>query len=107
MSSVPFPEAGDAEIVQEVLTVFQTDTATRLESLQAAAAASDMPRVKSQAHSIKGSAGQVGAIGMAALCQRIEQQAGQGAQVAPLVGELTEAFARVCQAIAAEQELLG
>ena len=64
-------EGGDSEIVLEVLSVFQTDTAARLRTLQAALAAGDTAQVRTQAHSIKGSASQVGALGLAALCQSI------------------------------------
>jgi HPt (histidine-containing phosphotransfer) domain-containing protein len=102
-------ESGDAEIVQEVLTVFQTDTASRLKSLQAALATANTAQVRTQAHSIKGSAGQVGALGFAALCQRIEQEAARGSseELAALVRELESSFAEVCRAIKAGQESLG
>jgi HPt (histidine-containing phosphotransfer) domain-containing protein len=91
-------EGGDAEIVQEVLTAFQTDTATRLKSLQESLAAGDTAQIRTQAHSIKGSASQVGAMGIAALCQRIEHEAGQSS-VWELVRELETSFAEVCRAI--------
>jgi HPt (histidine-containing phosphotransfer) domain-containing protein len=91
-------EGGDAEIVREVLTVFQTDTATRLKSLETALAAGNMALVRTQAHSIKGSASQVGAPGVAALCQRIEREADPVA-ISELLRELESSFAQVCRLI--------
>jgi len=101
-------EGGDAEIVQEVLTVFQTDTATRLKSLEASLAAGDTAKVRTQAHSIKGSASQVGALGFAALCQRIEQESEHGPSDAltAMVRELETSFADVCRAITASQDAM-
>jgi HPt (histidine-containing phosphotransfer) domain-containing protein len=101
-------EGGDSEIVQEVLTVFQTDTATRLRSLQAGLAAGNTAQVRTQAHSIKGSASQVGAAGIAALCQRIEHEAEQGLSDAltAMVRELETSFADVCRAITAGQDAM-
>ena len=101
-------EGGDVEIVLEVLSVFQTDTATRLRSLQAGLAAGNTAQVKTQAHSIKGSASQVGALGIAALCQRIEHEAvqGQSEALTTLVHELEAAFPDVCRAIAVGQDAI-
>jgi HPt (histidine-containing phosphotransfer) domain-containing protein len=99
-------ESGDSEIVDEVLTVFRTDTATRLQSLKAALAAGNAAQVKTQAHSIKGSASQVGAMGMASLCQRIEHEAAErtSAELALWMAELEAGFAEVCRAISAAQD---
>jgi HPt (histidine-containing phosphotransfer) domain-containing protein len=101
-------EGGDSEIVLEVLSVFQTDTASRLRTLQAALAAGDMAQVRTQAHSIKGSASQVGALGLAAVCQSIEHEAAQGptASLTALVRELETSFPEVCRAITAGQDSL-
>jgi HPt (histidine-containing phosphotransfer) domain-containing protein len=101
-------ESGDSEIVHEVLSIFQTDTAKRLQSLRAGLAANDAAQVKTQAHSIKGSASQVGALGMAAVCQRIENEAGAGStELTRLVQELEAGFAEVSQAITAGKASLG
>jgi HPt (histidine-containing phosphotransfer) domain-containing protein len=101
-------ESGDSEIVHEVLSVFQTDTVSRLGSLKAGLAANDTAQVKTQAHSIKGSASQVGALGMATLCQRIESEAAAGGVDLPrLVHELETGFAEVSRAITAGKASLG
>ncbi len=101
-------DAGDAAIVVEVLTVFQTDTATRLSTLRSAIAESNLPLIKNQAHSIKGSSSQIGAMGMAALCLRMEQEAmqGQTSSLAALMTELEAGFAEVCRAITADMASL-
>jgi len=67
--------AGDAEIVSEIIDLFKSDTAQRLTLLRQALVQLDGARVRAQAHSIKGSAVQVGANSLAALCQRIELDA--------------------------------
>lgn len=64
--------AGDAELVQEIIDMFKSDTARRLLLLREALTQMDQARVRQQAHAIKGSAVQVGAESLAALCQRIE-----------------------------------
>jgi HPt (histidine-containing phosphotransfer) domain-containing protein len=65
-------EAGDESLVQEVLSVYRTDTAERMAKLKAAVAREDRAMVKNQAHAIKGSSGQVGAVEVAAHCRELE-----------------------------------
>lgn len=76
-------ETGDADLVDEIIDMFKTDTAHRFQVLREALAQFDGARVKQQAHAIKGGAVQVGAHSLAALCQRIELDPG-----APPCGEL-------------------
>jgi histidine phosphotransfer protein HptB len=101
-------EGGDVEVVREVLTIFRTDTATRLQSIQAALASGNSAQVRMQAHTIKGSASQVGAMGLAELCRRIEREAAEGrtAGLPALIGELETCVAAVSRAIAAGQDAL-
>ena len=68
-------ESGDSEMVTEIIAMFKTDTARRMQVLRDALAQLDGVRVKEQAHAIKGGAIQVGAESLAALCQRIELDA--------------------------------
>src|SRR5689334_2264582 len=68
-------ECGDESLVKEVLNVFRTDTAERLAKLRNALERGDLAQVKGQAHSMKGSASQVGARSVAMLCQQIEAEA--------------------------------
>jgi HPt (histidine-containing phosphotransfer) domain-containing protein len=62
-------EAGDNSIVLELIDSFQNDTASRCERLQGAVARCDAARVKAEAHSMPGSARQMGAETLADLCQ--------------------------------------
>jgi HPt (histidine-containing phosphotransfer) domain-containing protein len=66
---------GDADLVAEIIDLFKSDTARRLLLLREALVQMDRTRVGQQAHAIKGSAIQVGADSLAALCQRIELEA--------------------------------
>jgi HPt (histidine-containing phosphotransfer) domain-containing protein len=111
MSSVPWalPEElrqlaeADEDLVNEVLAVFQSDTADRIRKLRAALESGDRQQVRHQAHAVKGSAGQVGAANVSELCRLIEAQA-LTADV-PVLQELTArlevAFADVCRAMSA------
>ena len=74
-------ESGEGELVDELIAIFQTDTAERLQLLACAIEAADYPTVRLEAHTIKGSALQVGANRMAELCRQVEMEArkpGQG-----------------------------
>jgi HPt (histidine-containing phosphotransfer) domain-containing protein len=65
-------EAGDDSIVLELIDSFQDDTASRFERLHAAVARFDAATVKAEAHSIRGSARQMGAEALGASCQVVE-----------------------------------
>jgi HPt (histidine-containing phosphotransfer) domain-containing protein len=93
----------DEDLVNEVLSVFQSDTADRLRKLRAALEAGDRQAVKNQAHAVKGSAGQVGAACVSDLCRRIESQAltADASVLHDLTGQLETAFADVCREMTA------
>ena len=94
-------ESGDGDLVKEVLAIFRSDTSKRLAALRAALSGNNRDQVKGQGHAMKGSAGQVGAGPMAALCQRIESQAltAAAADLENLVSELEREFADVSRAM--------
>jgi HPt (histidine-containing phosphotransfer) domain-containing protein len=96
-------ETGEEDLVKEVLAVFQSDTTERLTKLRNGLAGNDRGVVKSQAHAIKGSAGQVGAMRVAAICQSIESGAPTAgvADLQDLVRQLESAFAEVSRAMSA------
>src|SRR5438105_8497477 len=87
-------EQGESGLVQEVLAVFQTDTAERLTKLRNAVSSGDRTEVRNQAHAIKGSASQVGALAVAAFCQSLESKALAGPlpELRDLAGHLDTAF---------------
>lgn len=92
-------EAGDGNLVKEVLSVFQSDSAERLQALRAASAAGDRETVRKQAHTLKGSSAQVGALAMSNICQRLESCAREASaqEIDDLIGKIEVDFAAVRQ----------
>jgi HPt (histidine-containing phosphotransfer) domain-containing protein len=78
---------------------FRSDTSNRIGRLRAALDRGDRAVVKNEAHAIKGSAGQVGATTVSALCRQIELQASgsDAAALRNLIAQLDAAFANVCR----------
>ena len=92
-------ECGDPGLVDEILSVFRTDTARRLGVMRAALDGGQRMSLRSEAHAIKGSAGQVGASSLASMCQRLEATAltAPVGDLANLLGEIETAFTQICQ----------
>jgi len=93
---------GEREIVAEVLTLFQSDTESRLQELRGAVESGDRKRVRAQAHSLKGSAVQVGANSLAEACREMEMTAEARPDLLPLVEEIEARFVAVSKAISLE-----
>jgi HPt (histidine-containing phosphotransfer) domain-containing protein len=95
-------ECGDGEWVEELIVEFQTDTASRLDLLSQAVANADYGAVRRIAHSIKGSAAQIGANRMADVCRQMELESAkvQPVDVAGLFRTLIQGFEQVRGAIA-------
>lgn len=66
------------QLLAELVDAFCADTAERLHRLREAVAHINAQAIRKEAHSIKGSAQQMGADAMAALCQEIELAAASG-----------------------------
>ncbi len=71
-------EPGHPDLVTELVDLFLSDVPPRLKKMHDAAATGDAATVYAQAHTLKGSAGNLGAKAMAALCQSIEHPAKTG-----------------------------
>jgi HPt (histidine-containing phosphotransfer) domain-containing protein len=86
----------------ELIEAFTRDTALRLEQLRRAITNSDAARLRMEAHTIKGSAWQMGADSVASMCQEIELAACQTplAQLDERVDRLEARFDEVCRAMA-------
>src|ERR1035441_6494584 len=95
-------ECGDAELVEELIAVFQTDTAERLELMHRAVDAADYTTVRLEAHTIKGSALQVGANRLAEVCLKMEIEARKTRPegLVPLFRALLRSFAAVAGVVA-------
>jgi HPt (histidine-containing phosphotransfer) domain-containing protein len=93
----------DEDLVNEVLSVFQSDTADRVGKLRAAVAQDDRQQVRHQAHAVKGSAGQVGALGVSELCRQLELVAltAEKPVLDDLVARIEASFADVRRAMSA------
>jgi histidine phosphotransfer protein HptB len=81
---------GDEETVAEIIEVFRSDSAARLELLCESVEHKQREEIQAQAHAIKGGAIQVGANGMAVVCRQIEALAlaGPEAEIAGLTKRL-------------------
>lgn len=67
----------DPDTLTELIDLFVADTADRLQDLRAAADRRDYASLRETAHTLKGSAGQMGAEQIAELCRDIERCAGR------------------------------
>jgi len=90
-------EMGDADVVREVIGVFQTDTEARIRRIADGLAEVNAARVRGEAHAIKGSAGQVGAMLISNLARDMEAAASRQdlAEASRLLPALEAAFAKV------------
>jgi CheY-like chemotaxis protein len=95
---------GEPDIVAEVVALFLQDAPARVTALRDAAASGDLATAARTAHTLKGSAGHLGAKTLAGLCTRFEEKVRAGApfSVAFAVDAITEEFERVRDALAAE-----
>ncbi len=94
----------ETDIVAELAGMFLDDARPRLSALEEAVQNDDAPAVESLAHTLKGSSGNMGARGMAALCARLEVAGASGdlSQSFRLLERLKEEFVRVDRAFEAE-----
>jgi HPt (histidine-containing phosphotransfer) domain-containing protein len=92
---------GGADVVIDVITVFQEDTASRLELLQAAVRKGDCAAIRAEGHALKGSSSQLGAAAMARMCFQMEQMGSSGniGEAAGLLVQIKQNFAEVSQAM--------
>ncbi len=98
-SLLDFVNTGDEDMVAEILTLFQQDSAERLRELNLALSNGDRVAIRKQAHTLKGAASQVGAMALAALCQEIEIQAEQSSQpdLLELACRAWECYGKTCR----------
>ena len=88
---------GDHAFEAELIGVFLEDTGERIVGLEALRAKGDITALRREAHTLKGSCGNVGAAGLAAYALRLEQVCTQGDLTAAslIFPRLEEEFARV------------
>ena len=64
--------AADSGLMLELVSLFIDDSTVRLQTLNSACFRQDFKVLRAQAHSLKGSALQMGAVGLASLCAALE-----------------------------------
>jgi len=84
------------QFVRELATMFLEDTPLRITELEQSLAAADLTRFCRSAHSIKGSASNLGASALRSIAEQLELQARRDglAEIAGLVGSLKDEFDR-------------
>jgi CheY-like chemotaxis protein len=99
---------GDSDLVLEVIDLFLQETPDRLTALRDGLARGDFPLIARVAHTIRGSAGHIGAKSLTALCARVEDKARQGTPFnsAFALSSIEEELERVREALVAESERL-
>ena len=85
------------DLLTELIQTFETDTDARLNRIQGLLNRGDVAELRKEAHTLKGSASQMGAGQMASLCQEIEAAtiAGQISGLAERIDALGSQFAEV------------
>ena len=99
-----FQQTGEPDFITELIDLFLTDTAVQLKSLRVAVSNNNVPEVRRLAHLVKGSSGNIGAGGMAQLCQEMETVEGTSASEQTLLAKLEEEFLRVADAFKAQRQ---
>jgi HPt (histidine-containing phosphotransfer) domain-containing protein len=104
-----FIGTGDVPAYRDLLEVFLKDARTRLELVRAALAAGDAQALANEAHSLKGSAGTMGARHLQGLCRRLESlgKAGAAGEAGPWLEAAAAEFAALTAAFEAELAGLG
>jgi HPt (histidine-containing phosphotransfer) domain-containing protein len=92
---------GAADLIADVIAVFQKDTASRLEVLREAVRTGNCAAIRAESHALKGSSSQLGASAMARLCFEMEQfgTTGNVAEAAGLLAHVQQHFAELGQAM--------
>ncbi len=96
--------AGDDDgLIVNLIDAFVGDTDARLEQMCGALAASRFPDIRAEAHTIKGSARQMGADAVGEACQELEIACGlqRALPISARLNRLQELFEEICGAMAA------
>lgn len=88
---------GGEKLVGQLIELFEAGAPGRIAAILSAVAAGDGPTVEREAHALKSSAGNLGAMRMWALCQQLESRASVGelSRTAALAHQLESEFGRV------------
>jgi PAS domain S-box-containing protein len=92
-------QPGKPNLVHKLTNLFIEGTTKNLSALRNAAAEADPVAIKREAHSIKGSSGNIGARQMAALCKELEQKAHLNTEAEFLISQLERGFKKVVEVL--------
>ncbi|MEO8483903.1 MAG: Hpt domain-containing protein [Acidobacteriota bacterium] len=97
--------SGPGDFVPQLIDEYLLDASAHMATIHDAIARRDAPSLARATHSLKGSSSAVGAIGMAAMCDRLEQLARAATldTTPALVSSLESEFARVREDLHLEQ----
>ena len=86
--------ADDDGLIIQLIDAFSEDTDARIERIRRALAASDFPGIRAEAHTIKGSASQMGAYAVAEASRELEMASNlhEALLVAPWLNRVQELF---------------
>jgi len=90
-------EPGGPDVVEEVFAIFLSETPRRLDDIDAAMEIGNVNQVHRLAHSLKGSAGNIGARAMFNACRALDDDAREGRndRLESLVAAVRAEFTRV------------
>jgi len=89
----------EPDFLDELIGMFLEDAAAHLLTIHTAVVTEQWETLRNTAHALKGSAANLGARRLAAVCLRLEQAAGDPAQVTGLLDEFEEVLAQTCLAL--------
>lgn len=94
-------DEGEPDLVAEVVQLFLEDGPARLQAIREATLAGQAVQLGKAAHGLKGSAANVGAVVLRALCERLEHmgKAGDISGCAPLLMQIEAEYPRVQSAL--------
>jgi HPt (histidine-containing phosphotransfer) domain-containing protein len=86
----------NGEFLREIIGIFLADTPLRITELTDSQLAGDVPKFTRAAHSIKGSAANLGAVALGAVAQTLESESKEKplGDLSPLIGTLQAEYAR-------------
>jgi CheY-like chemotaxis protein/HPt (histidine-containing phosphotransfer) domain-containing protein len=94
-----FQKPGQPDLIDKLIDLFVEDTTGRFLVLKQAAIDRRAAAIKSEAHNIKGAAGNIGARQMAELCKELEQKASQNDEAKILISRLEQEFKQVVEVL--------
>ena len=99
-------EDGDPELLVDLIRMFLQDGPTKVGTIETATSGREFARVERAAHSLKGSAGNLGAVAVQEDCEQLQEavRRGQLQHLPALVGQLRAHFAEAEMAL---QDLLS